>query len=88
MWPYLLLLASDVVVPLALRTRAVFGSTLVAYGVAISLNFIGWTLFPTLYPRPPLPTEPSLTNAAYAWLVAVDSPPRFADPPATECAVL
>jgi hypothetical protein len=73
-WPYALLLLSDVALPLLLRTRRVFRDMLVAYGAAIPLNFLGWACFPTTYPRPAAPAASSLTGAAYALLVAVDTP--------------
>jgi hypothetical protein len=73
-WPYALLLASDVVLPLALRDRMVFRDTLVAYVVAIAINFAVWTTLPTIYPRPAAPAEATITTAAYNLLVAIDSP--------------
>jgi hypothetical protein len=73
-WPYVILLALDVVLPMSLRTRVVFRDTLVGYGIAMALNFSIWIIFPTVYPRPAFSGEPSVTTAAYNVLVAVDSP--------------
>ncbi len=73
-WPYAVLLFADVVLPLFIRARAIFRDTVWAYAVAIALNFTVWALFPTTYPRPPLPQGDSLSEAAYRLLVAVDSP--------------
>ena len=74
MWPYLVLMLLDVVVPLALRDRQVFRETIFAYVVAIALNFVFWTLLPTTYPRPAPPSGDSITEAAFRIMVSVDSP--------------
>jgi hypothetical protein len=74
-WPYAVLLLVDVLLPLALRNRAIFFDTLAAYSVAILLNFAIWALFPTSYPRPTSPAGGGfMTTAAYHLLVAIDSP--------------
>jgi hypothetical protein len=71
-WPYALLLLSDVALPLLLRDAAVFRRVLAAYGVAISCNFLVWAAFPTVMARPVPPAGDSLTEALYRLLVAVD----------------
>jgi membrane-associated phospholipid phosphatase len=73
-WPYLLLLSMDVVLPLGLRDPRRFRAMLVAYAVAMPINIAFWALVPTIYPRPPLPGGGSLSEAAYAFLVAHDTP--------------
>jgi hypothetical protein len=73
-WPYALLLVMDVVLPLGLRDPRRFRATLIAYAVAMPINVVFWALVPTTYPRPPLPGGESLSAAAYALLVAVDTP--------------
>lgn len=72
-WPYLALLLSDVVLPFFVTNRQRFRRMLVAYGVAIALNFTIWALFPAEYERPPVPVGETLTEAVYRLLVSVDA---------------
>jgi membrane-associated phospholipid phosphatase len=71
-WPYAMLLLSDIVLPFLVRDRALFSRMLVAYGVAIGTNFLIWSLFPTVIARPDLPSGDSLSEAAYRLLIAID----------------
>lgn len=71
-WPYGLLLLADLVFPFLVRDRALFNRMLLAYGVAMGANFLVWSLFPTTMARPSLPSEDTLSAAAYRLLVAID----------------
>jgi len=73
-WPYLLLLCSDVVLPVFIDDREIFHRTLRAYAVAIACNFAFWALWPTVLPRPPVPLDASWSSMAYRALIAVDAP--------------
>jgi hypothetical protein len=46
----------------------------VAYVVAMGTAAVFFTCMPTEYPRPDLPTGPALNDAAYRWLVSIDTP--------------
>lgn len=73
-WPYLALLLADVVLPFLVVDRSHFLTMLRAYGVATSANVATWVVFPTTYPRPPLPQDDSWTQGLYALLMSVDAP--------------
>jgi hypothetical protein len=73
-WPYLALVASEVVLPLFVRRREVFRRLLVAYALAMTTAFSFYLFWPTSYPRGSAPTDASWHSAAYRWLVAVDRP--------------
>lgn len=73
-WPYALLLLSDVVLPFLIRDRRRFLDMLRAYAVAISCNVLIWAIFPTTFPRPPAPEGDSLTASFYNLMVSVDTP--------------
>jgi membrane-associated phospholipid phosphatase len=71
-WPYVALLLSDLVLPLFLRDQRLFQRALVAYGVAIGLNFLVWATLPTTMLRPEVPGGGSLSEGLYRLLIAVD----------------
>src|SRR5438132_6933720 len=62
-WPYLGLIASQVVLPLLIRSRAVVVRLALAYGLAIPTLFVTFLLFPTTYPRPPAPEGDGVSEA-------------------------
>jgi hypothetical protein len=72
-WPYFLLVLG-LFLPLWVRDRGLFRRTTVAFTVAVLLNIAVWTLWPTTYPRPPLPEGGGLTAFAYRWLCSIDTP--------------
>jgi hypothetical protein len=72
-WPYLLLLSSDLLLPLFVRDRTIFRRMIVAYIAAMSVTVPFWVFYPTSYPRPPLPDEDSWNVTAYRNMRAVDS---------------
>jgi hypothetical protein len=73
-WGYFALVLMAIVMPLAVRNRQVFRQLVVAYGISVGTVIAFFTLWPTHYPRPPVPTDPSWHNLAYYWLIQVDSP--------------
>ena len=73
-WPYLLLLAVDAVLPILVVERQHFQSLLRAYWVATAANTLIWMIYPTTYPRPPLPLDSGVTQYLYQHLVAIDAP--------------
>jgi hypothetical protein len=73
-WPYLMLLTSDVVLPLFVRDRALFRRMVYAYALAISTAMLTFLFFPTTYPRPPVPEDASLTSRTYRFLLTLDTP--------------
>jgi membrane-associated phospholipid phosphatase len=71
-WPYALLLLANAAFPFLVRDRTLFNRMLLAYGVAMGLNFLIWSLFPTALVRPSPPPNNSLSAALYRWLVTID----------------
>lgn len=71
-FPYLLLLASDALLPLFVRTWETFRATLVAYVASTALNFAIWIAWPVAYVRPPLPAGDSLADSLYRLMVSID----------------
>lgn len=71
-WPYSLMLASNVILPFLLRRDLLFRAVLLAYFVAMSLNLMIWAGFPTAFPRPDLPLGDSLSESFYRWMVDFD----------------
>lgn len=51
-----------------------FFQALVALTVTVIINYSIYTLYPTVYYRPPMPTEDGFSFALYRWLVSIDSP--------------
>jgi len=73
-WPYLLMMVSEALLPLTIRNTQVFRRMVAAYLIGIGLAFPCYALLPTTYPRPPCPTDDSLTSQAYCMLIAIDTP--------------
>ena len=73
-WGYLALNVMAVALPLGVRDRRVFRRLMVAYGISIGTAAVFFTLWPTHYPRPPVPTDGSWHCLAYCWLIQVDTP--------------
>ncbi len=72
-WIYLALLSSEGVLAMWVRDDATFRRMVVAYTLAMTVAFLTYALWPTRYPRPPLPEPDSWGGAAYRRLVAIDS---------------
>lgn len=73
-FPYYLLLFSDILLPLLIKDREIFFDTLRGYSLAMILDAIIWTLYPTTYPRPEVALESSFTSAVYRTVVELDTP--------------
>ena len=73
-WPYVLLLLADAVMPMLIRRDETFRRMLQAFGVTVVLNIAGWVLLPVTYPRPPLPVGEGVTLWGYRTLVGIDTP--------------
>ncbi|MBA2660690.1 MAG: phosphatase PAP2 family protein [Bradymonadaceae bacterium] len=72
-WPYAALMIANVTLPFLLERRE-FRAVLIAYAIAIVLNVLIWSLFPTTFPRPPLPEGASISEQFYRWLMSLDQP--------------
>jgi hypothetical protein len=73
-WPYLAMLASELVLPLFVRKRGEFLRLLVGYAIAMTIAFTIYAVWPTHYPRPPQPLDDTVSAWAYRWLVTLDTP--------------
>jgi len=73
-WPYTILLASILILPFMIKGREVFYKTIVAYVVAMSINFSFWIFYPTTYPRPPFSDPQGLSEKWYGLLIQADTP--------------
>lgn len=51
-----------------------FFAALLALTIAVSINYSIYLFYPTVYPRPPLPTASGWVYDVYRWLVGIDSP--------------
>lgn len=73
-WGYFTLIVLAILLPLTIRDGRVFRRLLVAYGVSMGLAMFCFAFWPTHYPRPVPPTGSSWHNAAYVWLILMDTP--------------
>lgn len=73
-WPYMVLLLADGILPLMMRRDETFLTMLQCYAVTALLNIAGWVVLPVAYPRPPLPVGDGLSEWGYRTLVGIDSP--------------
>lgn len=73
-WPYFLLIAMAVVLPLLVRRRKLLRRMLVAYAISMGTAGLFFLFLPTHYPRPAWPLDDSLHAAVYRWLTIVDTP--------------
>lgn len=71
-WPYSLMLASNVVLPFLLRRDRLFRAVLLAYLTAMSINMLIWAGYPTAYYRPDLPMGETFSESFYRWMVSFD----------------
>ncbi|VAW80815.1 hypothetical protein MNBD_GAMMA12-2400 [hydrothermal vent metagenome] len=51
-----------------------FISALIALTIAVCINYMIYILYPTTYPRPPLPADTELGSGLYHWLTSIDTP--------------
>ncbi len=72
-WPYLMMIGGQVVLPLLLRRPEVFARALIAYVCAMSAVFAVFALWPTHYLRGPLPPTDAWHGAVFELLCAVDT---------------
>ena len=73
-WPYMVLLLADGVLPMLMRRDETFSRMLKCYAVTALLNIAGWVVLPVTYPRPPLPEGEGLSLWGYRTLVGIDTP--------------
>ena len=73
-WPYAALHLIAVLCALSVRDRRVFSQLVVSYAISMVLADVFFALWPTHFLRPAPPTDPSLSSAAYRWLIWVDTP--------------
>lgn len=73
-YPYSVLLASGILLPLFIRSRELIYRTMSAYVVSLAINATIWALYPTTYPRPAAPVGGSLTEAYYLLMMQMDTP--------------
>lgn len=72
-FPYLLVLAG-VLLPAFLPDPQRFTHALRAMAIGTLANNLVFALYPTTYPRPPLPAGSSLDRMIYHWIVILDTP--------------
>jgi hypothetical protein len=73
-WPYLVLLSSDLLLPLLIRRRSTVPRLIVAHATAMSLALLTFLLLPTHYPRPAAPAGDGLDASVYRVVAILDSP--------------
>jgi hypothetical protein len=73
-WPYLLLLSSDLLLPLLIRRHATVPRLLVAHATAMALALLTFLFLPTHYPRPAAPRGDDVSTTVYGVVAVVDSP--------------
>lgn len=73
-YPYTLLLASGILLPVLIRSRERLYQTMSAYVVSLAINASIWFAYPTTYPRPPAPGTGGLTEAYYLLMMQMDTP--------------
>jgi len=74
-WPYLILLFTDYVFPLWIRSRGLFRVTMRAYAFAAVISFLFWALLPTTLPRVGfVPSGDGLSEVTYRLLISMDPP--------------
>jgi hypothetical protein len=73
-WPYLALIATEVVLPVLITDPRIFMRYLRAYVLALTGAFACYALVPTHVVRPAPPTDDSLSAWAYRCLIAADTP--------------
>jgi hypothetical protein len=72
-WPYFLLIFMAFL-PIVIKDKALFERTMLAFTIGVSINIAFWLLIPTIFYRPPLPTDTDITSFAYRWLCSIDTP--------------
>lgn len=72
--PYFLLLAADMILPFLIDNRERFVDMVRAYGVAIVLNMLTWSTFPTTVPRPETPLGDDVATQLYLTMMSWDAP--------------
>ncbi len=78
-FPYLLLLSCDLILPLWIENKTIFRISIRAAFIASLISSLIWALYPTTYPRPSLAevlqTEPDMFSlATYQFLILLDTP--------------
>lgn len=72
-WPYFILIFLTFL-PYGIKDRALFGKTMLAFIIAVTLNILFWIFLPTIFMRPALPADTGITTFAYRWLCSIDTP--------------
>lgn len=72
--PYLVLLFSDIALPLLLIERPLFRRVVTAMLLSMAINVVVWALMPTVYPRPSAPAATVPGAGLYNALMGLDTP--------------
>ncbi len=71
--PYLILILGMYLFAF-IDNRDDFFESLIAFTVAVCMNYTIYMIFPTTYERPVTPTDDGFSFAVYRWLVSIDTP--------------
>lgn len=71
--PYFLLIAG-MYLPALIKDVSLFKRTLAAITIGVLINYTIFLLWPTTYPRPPLPDGDRFYDNWYRWLTVIDTP--------------
>lgn len=72
-WPYFLLIFMAFL-PIAIKDKALFDRSMMAFTIGVSINIAFWLFMPTIFYRPVQPTDADFTSFAYRWLCSIDTP--------------
>ena len=70
-WAYFALIAMAILLPLGVCQRQVFRRLLRAYGISAGMAALAFLVWPTHYPRPPLPSDDSWSSCRLSQPVGI-----------------
>lgn len=73
-WPYISLNLSNAAIPFFIRGRRDFRQAVLTLCLVMGVSAVFWLLWPTTYPRPEAPVDPSASAWLYNTLMQMDAP--------------
>ena len=73
-WPYAFMNISNAIMPFFIKRRDEFLRMAQTLAIVMAVHVLFWALWPTTFPRPPVPMGDTISDQLYRFLIVIDAP--------------